>query len=98
MHVGIQGQAEQPEGATLLRPEVLQLLAPAPDKASALHHRDPTGAGGDKRRNREGGSGEGPGPSGTAGGSGGAGPGRLGGGGGAAGAAKVPKWLKLGGK
>ena len=39
VHVGIQAQAALPDGAPLMRPEVLQLVGPPPDKAAALQRR-----------------------------------------------------------
>ncbi|GAB4818950.1 hypothetical protein N2152v2_005996 [Parachlorella kessleri] len=101
VHVGIQGQPASPQGAPLLRPEVLQLVGPPPDKAAALQRRGsaagaPVGGGGDKRRNGgEGAAGAGGGSRGE-GGAGGAGQGTRLGGSGSPGAVRLPKWMKIG--
>lgn len=98
MHVGL--GAPLPEGTPLLRPEVLALLGPPPDKASAVHRQQgtggvaaaPVGNGGDKRRGGSGGAAaaaEGPSGSGRSAGPSGASAG------GESSQPGVPKWLKL---
>ena len=105
VHVGIQAQAALPDGAPLMRPEVLQLVGPPPDKAAALQRRGsaagaPVGGGGDKRRNGgEGSLGAGGSSSRSSrgeGGQGGTGQGTRLGGSSSPSASRLPKWMKIG--